>query len=118
MTNDINLPCQDIIRMYEQRPEIEEDFRQLKDFWGLNNFKSTKYITNFYQIYKESEEGSKYIGKSLIVEQRHGFYVTKGVTTAIITDNYFGIFNQAELLDLYADLNKEKRELIKNFLIL
>lgn len=130
MTNDINLPCQDIIRMYEQRPEIEEDFRQLKDFWGLNEFKSTKYTTNsfsmictligynFYQIYKESEEGSKYIGKSLIVEQKHGFYVTKGVTTAIITDNYFAIFNQAELLDLYADLSKEKRELIKNFLIL
>ena len=73
---------------------------------------------NFYQIYKESEEGSKYIRKSFIVEQKQGFYVTKGVTTAIITDNYFGIFNQAELLDLYADLNKEKRELIKKFLIL
>ena len=32
-----------IVRTYEQRPEIEEDFRQIKDQWDLANFTSTKY---------------------------------------------------------------------------
>ena len=130
ITNDINLDCQDIIRLYEMRSEIEEDFRQLKDFWGLNAYRSTKYHIisfvilisllgyNFYQIYKESEEGKEYIGKSLIVEERHGLYIVKGVRTAIITEHYFGIFEQDELLDLYAELDKEKRQLIKQYLVI
>lgn len=129
MTNDINLSCSEIIRFYEVRPEIEEDFRQLKDFWGLNAYRSTKYHIisfvilisllgyNFYQIYKESEEGKNYIGKNLIVEEKHGLYIVKGVRTAIVTQHYFGIFEQNELLDLYASLDKEKRELFKKYLI-
>ena len=130
ITNNVDLTCAEIVRMYETRPEIEEDFRQLKDFWGLNTYKSTKYhiisfiilVTlmgyNFYQIYKESEEGKNYIGKSLIVEERHGLYIVKGVRTAIVTKRYFAIFEQEELLDLYAELNKEKRKLLKQFLVI
>jgi len=34
LTNDVNISCEEIIRLYEMRPEIEEDFRQIKDFWG------------------------------------------------------------------------------------
>lgn len=130
ITNDTSLSCSEIIRLYEQRPEIEEDFRQLKDFWGLNNYKSTKYSVisfvimvsligyNFYQIYKESDEGKEYIGKSLIVEEKRGLYIVKGVRTAVITTHYFAIFEQDELLDLYADLDKSKRALFKQFLTL
>ena len=130
ITNDTSLSCVEIIRLYEMRTEIEEDFRQLKDFWGLNAYKSTKYHVisfvilvsligyNFYQIYKESEEGKEYIGKSLIVEERHGLYIVKGVRTAIVTEHYFGIFEQDELLDLYADLDKQKRQLLKKHLVI
>lgn len=130
MTNDDSLSCGEIIRMYEMRPEIEEDFRQLKDFWGLNMYRSTRYhiisfITilsllgyNLYKVYTESEEGSKYIGKSLIVEERHGLYIVKNVRTAIVTKHYFYIFKEDELLDLYADLDKNKRMLIKQYLTL
>lgn len=128
ITNDTSLSCSEIIRLYEQRPEIEEDFRQLKDFWGLNCYRSTKYHIisfiilislmgyNFYQLYKESDEGKEYIGKSLIVEEKHGLYIVKGVRTAIITTHYFAIFEQDELLDLYANLDKDKRQLVKQFL--
>lgn len=130
ITNDTNLSCQEIIRLYEMRAEIEEDFRQLKDFWGLNVYRSTKYNIisfivlvsligyNFYQIYKESEEGKKYIDKSFIVEEKHGLYIVKGVRTAIVTQHYFGIFEQDELLDLYAELEKEKRQLLKKYLVI
>ncbi|MGN0993225.1 MAG: transposase [Bacilli bacterium] len=130
ITNNINISCAEIIRLYEMRPEIEEDFRQLKDFWGLNTYKSTQYHIisfvilvsllgyNFYKVYTESEEGQKYIGKSLIVEEKHGLYIVKGVRTAVVTKHYFAMFEQDELLDLYAELDKEKRVLIKQYLTL
>lgn len=129
ITNDTNLSETEIIKLYEMRTEIEEDFRQLKDFWGLNIYRSTNYNIisfiilvsligyNFYKVYVESEEGNKYIGKSLIVEEKHGLYIVKGVRTAIVTEHYFGIFEQDELLDIYADLSKEKRQLLKKYLV-
>ena len=78
----------------------------------------TQILVHSDQIYKESEEGKNYIGKNLIVEEKHGLYIVKGVRTAIVTQHYFGIFEQNELLDLYASLDKEKRELFKQYLIL
>lgn len=130
ITNNVNISCAEIIRLYEMRPEIEEDFRQLKDFWGLNIYKSTKYhiisfVTmisllgyNFYKVFIESKEGQAYIGKSLIIEEKHGLYIVKGVRTAIVTEHYFAIFEQDELLDLYASLNTKKRALVKEYLTL
>lgn len=128
MTNDTDLSCDEIIKHYEMRPEIEEDFRQLKDFWGLNAYKSTSYTIisfiiliclmgyNFYQIYKESEEGKAYISKSFIIEEKHGIYMLRDVRTAIVTENYYYFYNQADMFDLYASLNIEKREQIKSHL--
>lgn len=130
MTNNTTISCSEIIRLYEMRPEIEEDFRQLKDFWGLNTYRSTQYHVisfvilvsllgyNFYKIFTESEEGQKYIGKNLIIEEKHGLYIVKGVRTAIVTKHYFAMFEQDELLDLYAELSKEKRVSIKGYLTL
>ena len=128
ITNDISLDCNDIIRMYEMRSEIEEDFRQLKDFWGLNMYKSTKYhiisfiimvsliAYNFYQIYINSDEGKEYIGKNFIVQERHGLYITKNVRTAIVTEHYFGIFELDELLDIYTEFSIKHRKTLKEFL--
>lgn len=130
VTNNTKISGCEIIRLYEMRPEIEEDFRQLKDFWGLNTYKSTKYNIisfiimvsligyNFYKIFIESKEGKKYIGKSLIVEEKHGLYITKEVRTAIVSKHYFGIFEIDELLDIYVDLNRQKRALLKQYLTL
>ena len=130
MTNNTDISCAEIIRLYEMRPEIEEDFRQLKDFWGLNAYKSTQYHIisfvilvsllgyNFYKVYTESEKGQKYIGKNLIIEEKHGLYIVKGIRTAIVTKHYFAMFEQDELLDLYVELDKEKRVLIKQYLTL
>ena len=79
VTTDLTVTGRQIIKTYELRPEIEEDFRQLKDFWKLEGFKSTKYnhiIFHivmlmigylYYQLYKNTEEGSKYANKALPV---------------------------------------------------
>ena len=79
VTTNMDATASEIIRIYELRTEIEEDFRQLKDFWKLEDFKSTKYNVIsfhiicvllgylFYQLYINSEQGHKYLGKSLPV---------------------------------------------------
>ena len=41
-TTDMSKSAKEIIMMYQMRPKIEEDIRQLKDFWKLKDFKSTK----------------------------------------------------------------------------
>ena len=73
---DISYPnleetARQVIKTYELRPEIEEDFRQLKEFWQLEEFKSTKYDHMvfhivmllmgymFYQLYKNTEACSE-----------------------------------------------------------
>ena len=83
MTTDTERTARQIINTYELRPEIEEDFRQMKDFWKLTDFKSTQYnyITYhivmtligylYFQLYKNMEEGRAFIGKSLPVVMKN-----------------------------------------------
>lgn len=123
MTTDLTKSARQIIQTYELRPEIEEDFRQMKDFWKLEDFKSTKYnfVTFhivmtligylFFQAYKNMEEGSCYIGKSLpVVLKNHKENKPKSVI--IYVGKYFGIFSFLEFLQIYAECTKEVRQLL------
>lgn len=40
ITTDTTKSAVDILKIYNLRPEIEEDYRQLKEFWRLEDFKS------------------------------------------------------------------------------
>jgi hypothetical protein len=78
VTTDTDKTAKQIINTYELRPEIEKDFRQIKDFWKLEDFKSTKHkfitfhivmtlIGNMYfQLYKTwKREKNIQVGLSL-----------------------------------------------------
>ncbi len=123
MTTDTGRSAWQIINTYELRPEIEEDFRQMKDFWKLEDFKSTKYnyITChivmtlvgylYFQIYKNLDEGKKYAGKSLPVVVKN-YKETKPKSVIIYVGQYFGIFPFLEFLQLYAECTLEVRRLL------
>ncbi len=123
MTTDTGRTAQQIINTYELRPEIEEDFRQMKDFWKLEDFKSTKYnyITYhivmtlvgylYFQIYKNLDEGKKYSGKSLPVVVKN-YKETRPKSVIIYVGQYFGIFPFLEFLQIYAECNLEVRRLL------
>ena len=124
ITTDTNKTAKQIVQTYELRWEIEEDFRQLKDFWNLEDFKSTKLTTIvfhivctllgylFFQLYTLFDEGEHLAGKSLPVIMKnyktelHPFYI-------IYSGNMFGILGLDELLDLYADCDMKVRGMIK-----
>ena len=123
MTTDTQKTALQIIMTYELRPEIEEDFRQMKDFWKLEDFKSTKYnyVTYhvvmtligylYFQLYKNLEEGRAYTGKSLPVVAKN-YKEVKPKAVVIYTGQYFGIFPFLEFLQLYAECTPEVRQLL------
>ena len=123
MTTDTSKTARQIINTYELRPEIEEDFRQMKDFWKLEDFKSTKYnyITYhivmtlvgylYFQIYKNLDEGKKYSGKSLPIVVKN-YKETRPKSVIIYVGQYFGIFPFLEFLQLYAECTLEVRQLL------
>lgn len=123
MTTDTARTARQIVNTYELRPEIEEDFRQMKDFWKLEDFKSTKYnyITYhivmtlvgylYFQVYKNLDEGKPYAGKSLPVVVKN-YKETRPKAVIIYVGQYFGIFSFLEFLQLYAECTLEVRQLL------
>lgn len=121
ITTDLSATGTDIIRTYELRPEIEEDYRQLKDFWKIEDFKSTKlnvilfhvicvlfgYL--FFQLYTLSPEGAKYLHKSLPVILKS--YLPEVHPYVVLYAGYeFGILTLFELMELYAQSSEETKK--------
>jgi hypothetical protein len=116
VTTDVAKTAKQIIQTYELRPEIEEDYRQLKDFWRLEDFKSTKInVIAFhivctllgylmFQLYVGMEDGSRWSGKSLPVIMKKYIPPEKPKAVIIYTDQYFAVFPFLEFLHLYASL--------------
>ncbi len=126
VTTDLSKNAKQIIMTYELRPEIEEDYRQLKDFWKLEDFKSTKinviafhiicvllgYL--FFQLYIVLEDDS-YAHKSLPIVIKN--YTEKPMNKIIAyVGEYFGIFDLIEFMDIYANLSGEARSMCQNVL--
>lgn len=133
MCTNKSLTASEILRRYETRPEIEEDFRQLKDVWGLANFRSTKYLFivfhvvtmllgyMMYVIYKNTEEGSKYKNQSLetIIKNYRKKFKDRFIPVKKLLIFYkktFGIINFSVLLDSYAEIDINKKDKIKRII--
>lgn len=122
-TTDMTKSAEDIIKLYELRTEIEEDFRQLKDFWKLEDFHSTKlnvisfhivcvlfgYL--FYQLYLNTDDGQKYIGKCLpVILKKYKSDFTGYLT--LYSGNSFCTLSMKEFLVFYENNNNEIRGMI------
>lgn len=121
ITTDTTVSAKQIITTYELRPEIEEDYRQLKDFWKLQDFKSTKinmialYIIMvlfgylFFQLYTLMPEGEQYAHKSLPVILKN-YQPTVMPYLIFYADDEFGIFSISEVIKFYSSCDKEAQE--------
>lgn len=118
VTTDTQVSAKQILELYELRPEIEEDYRQLKDFWKLDKFTSTKirfiefhivmvligYM--YFQLFKGMKDGKKYAKKCLPVAVKN--YNPEGPKSVIIYSGaYFAIFGFLEFIQLYASCDAE-----------
>jgi hypothetical protein len=120
VTTDTSVSAKQIIKTYELRPEIEEDYRQIKDFWKIENFRSRKLTVIvfhiictllgylFFQLYTAMEEGSEWAGKSLPVVIKK--YNPKQPTSIILcVGRCFATFPLLEFLQLYASCDIDIR---------
>jgi hypothetical protein len=127
ITTDIKATARRIIKTYEIRPEIEEDYRQIKDFWEIEDFKSTKYKFIvfhvimvlvgylYFQLFRLLPEGKDYIGKSLPVALKK--YVPDGQRNVVCYwGSSFGVFEFLEFLDIYASLDTEVKTRLRPIL--
>lgn len=121
VTTDLTASASQIVRTYELRPEIEEDYRQLKDFWKIEDFKSTKinvilfhivcvlfgYL--FFQLYTLTPEGSEYLHKSLPIILKN--YLPEVQPYVVLYVGYeFGVLTLFELMELYAHCSENVRK--------
>lgn len=128
VTTDLEKSAKQIVGTYELRPEIEEDYRQIKDFWQLEDFKSTKHkfiafhiVTVligylYFQLYKSMEEGLKYTGRSLPMAVKN--YVMEGPKSVIIySGQYFAIFGFLEFIQLYSTCGTDVKKCLDKILV-
>ena len=121
VTTDTTKTAKQILQTYELRPEIEEDYRQLKDFWCLEDFKSTKiHVIAFhivctllgylmFQLYVGTEDGDRWSGQSLPVIVKKYVPPNKPKTVILYTGHYFAVFPFVDFLHLYSSLEVSVR---------
>ena len=110
--------------MYCLRPEIEEDYRQIKDFWKIEDFKSTKlnaiafHIVSvlfgylFFQLYTMLPEGEKYAGRSLPAILKNYQPKAQGFIV-LYADGECGVITLFEMMELYSNSTDSVREKLK-----
>lgn len=127
ITTDTDRKASEIIMTYELRPEIEEDYRQLKDFWKIEDFKSTKinvilfhivcvlfgYL--FFQLYTLLPEGAELLHKSLPVILKN--YLPQIQPYVVLYADYeFGVLTLLDTMELYAHCDENTRNTFKKVL--
>lgn len=125
MTTDLERSAAEIVKTYHIRPEVEEDYRQIKDFWKIEDFKSTKlnlisfhiicvlfgYL--FFQLYTLTADGKKYYGKSFPVLFKKYQANVQGYII-IYVENEFGIFTLFEIMELYSNSSEHIKMILSN----
>lgn len=124
VTTDLTCSASGIIKTYSLRPEIEEDYRQIKDFWKIEEFKSTKlhlivfhvicvlfgYL--FFQLYTMLPDGKQYSGKSLPVLLKK-YQVKAQAYLVIYVGDEFGVLTLFEVLVLYSGAHNGVKNILE-----
>ena len=127
VTTDTTKSATQIIKTYELRPEIEEDYRQLKDFWKLEDFKSTKiHVISFhiicvllgylfFQLFTMTSAGEFLAGKSFPVLMKN--YIHRSCNYMIIySEEIFWVLTMLEVVEIYSNCDPGTKEKIAEIL--
>jgi len=119
VTSDPKLNAEWIVRHYEERPEIEADYQQLKSGgWHLQKLTSTRYTEvvwyvltvvlsySLYQLFANTQAGSRFAGKTrqaIALEQIR----TNRTHVIVYAGGYFEIFETLTFVRLILRLSLE-----------
>jgi len=127
-TTDLTLTAKQVIETYQVRPEIEEDYRQLKSSsWQIDGFFATRLIQiiwhvcltlsayNLFQVYANTEKGRRIANKTKqrLQRERRQNPVTY---LMVCTQTAYGVYETGPLLYEMLGLPDEVREKIRRVL--
>ncbi|MCA1603674.1 MAG: transposase, partial [Acidobacteria bacterium] len=119
VTTDLKLTADWMVRHYEERPEIEQDYQQLKSGgWHLQKLSSTRYTEivwyvltvvlsySLYQLFANTQAGSRFASKT---RQAIAFEQIRTNRTHVIVyaGGYFEIFETLAFVHLVLRLSVE-----------
>jgi DDE family transposase len=128
VTSDASLTAAWIVKHYEERPEIEADYEQLKSGgWMLKKLSSTRYsqivfylltvVTSYslYQLFANTQAGSRFAGKT---RQAIAFEQMKTRRTHVIVyaGSYFEIFETLTFVHLVLALSPGVQSRLRHWL--
>ncbi len=127
-STDLSLSAKQLIELYQTRPEIEEDYRQLKsESWHIDVFHATRPVPilwhviltllayNLFQVYANTKSGRQLAHKTKQqLEREKG----RNPPTYILvcTEDAYGFYETKSLLYVLLDLPDEVRRKIRNLL--
>lgn len=128
VTTDVRLSAEWIVRHYEERPEIEQDYQQMKSGgWQLQKLSSTRYTEivwyvltvvlsySLYQLFANTQAGSRFASKTrqaIALEQLR----TNRTHVIVYAGGYFEIFETLAFVRLILRLSMEVQTRIRRWL--
>jgi hypothetical protein len=119
---DLSASAKQMVLTYSLRPEIEEDYRQLKSAsWRIAGFCATRLVQilwhvcltliayNLFQVYANTEAGRAFAGKTKQCIEREQMRHRR-VYFLVCTPSAFGVYEAGELLPLMLLLPEGVRE--------
>jgi hypothetical protein len=128
VTTDLNLSAPWLVRHYEERPEIEQDYEQMKSGgWQLQKFSSTRYSEivfyvltvvlsySLYHLFANTRAGARFADKT---RQAIAFEQLRTQRTHIIVyaGGYFEIFETLRFVQMVLQLTPPVQEHLRTWL--
>lgn len=128
VTTDLSLPVVWVVRHYEERPEIEQDYEQLKSGgWMLKKLSSTRYSQivfylltlvlsySLYHLFANTQAGARFADKT---RQAIAFEQMKTRRTHVIVyaGGYFEIFETLSFVHLVLALSSAVQTRLRHWL--
>lgn len=115
LCTNASLTAREIIENYETRWGCEEDYRQLKGFWKLNAFTTTRYegillemicciiAYALCELYKETPKGEKYRNHCLMkyIEYDKQLFKMSELGCILVVPHYYAVLQMKEIMKLY-----------------
>ena len=128
VTTDLSLSASWIVRHYEERPEIEQDYEQMKSGgWQLQKLSSTRYSEivfyvltvvlsySLYHLFANTQAGTRFADKT---RQAIAFEQLRTQRTHIIVyaGGYFEIFETLSFVEMVLQLSPPVQERLRTWL--
>jgi Transposase DDE domain len=129
VTTDLELNAPLIVRHYEERPEIEQDYQQMKSGgWQLKKLSSTRYSEivfyvltvvlsySLYHLFTNTQAGARFADKT---RQARAFDQLRTQRTHIIVSagGYFEIFETLSFVQMVLQLSPPVQERLRTWLV-